>query len=78
MIVFTAKANQIKDFRKENNNVVIGEYTVDQAYGGMRGIVGLVTETSLLDPQEGIRYRGHDLFEVSEVWSTLEAYATLT
>ena len=45
---------------------MIGTYTVDQAYGGMRGIVGLVTETSLLDPQEGIRYRGHDLFEISE------------
>ena len=78
--VFTAKSNEIKEFRKVwcrpatnaadawqvNNNEVIGTYTVDQAYGGMRGIVGLVTETSLLDPQEGIRYRGHDLFEISE------------
>ncbi|KER27011.1 hypothetical protein T265_05844 [Opisthorchis viverrini] len=27
-------------------------------YGGMRGIKGLVTETSVLDPNEGIRFRG--------------------
>ena len=29
----------------------------------MRGIKGLVTETSVLDSEEGIRYRGLDLFE---------------
>lgn len=27
-------------------------------YGGMRGIKALVTETSVLDPEEGIRFRG--------------------
>ena len=64
--LYPAKAKQIKEFRAENNNEVVGSYTVDQVYGGMRGIVGLVTETSLLDPQEGIRYRGHDLFEISD------------
>lgn len=26
-------------------------------YGGMRGIKGLVTETSVLDPEEGIEFR---------------------
>lgn len=29
-----------------------------QAYGGMRSIKGLVTETSVLDAEEGIRFRG--------------------
>lgn len=29
-----------------------------QMYGGMRGIKGLVCETSVLDPDEGIRFRG--------------------
>lgn len=27
-------------------------------YGGMRGIKGLICETSVLDPDEGIRFRG--------------------
>ncbi|KAG8234584.1 hypothetical protein J437_LFUL013846 [Ladona fulva] len=30
-------------------------------YGGMRGIKGLVTETSVLDPEEGIRFRGYSI-----------------
>lgn len=39
-------------------------------YGGMRGIRGLVTETSLLDPEEGIRFRGYSIPECQEVsWS---------
>ena len=35
--------------------------TVAQAYGGMRGVKGLVTETSAVDPQEGIRFRGYSI-----------------
>jgi len=30
----------------------------------MRGITGLVTETSLLDAQEGIRFRGYSIPEL--------------
>ena len=36
-------------------------------YGGMRGIRGLVTETSLLDPEEGIRFRGYSIPECQEL-----------
>ncbi|WP_204324189.1 citrate/2-methylcitrate synthase, partial [Stenotrophomonas maltophilia] len=39
----------------------IGEVTLAQIYQGMRGITGLVTETSLLDAQEGIRFRGYSI-----------------
>ena len=35
-------------------------------YGGMRGIRGLVTETSVLDPDEGIRFRGFSIPECQE------------
>ena len=34
--------------------------------GGMRGIKGLVTETSVLDPEEGIRFRGYTIPECQE------------
>jgi len=53
----------VKAFRAAHGSDKIGEVTVDMAYGGMRGIKGLVTETSVLDSEEGIRYRGLDLFE---------------
>lgn len=37
-----------------------------QMYGGMRGIRGLVTETSVLDPNEGIRFRGYSIPDCQE------------
>jgi len=65
---FKAKADsvaaEIKDLLKEHGNKVIGEVTLSQIYQGMRGITGLVTETSLLDAQEGIRFRGHSIPEL--------------
>lgn len=36
-------------------------------YGGMRGIKALVTETSVLDPDEGIRFRGLSIPECQKV-----------
>lgn len=35
-------------------------------YGGMRGIKGLVCETSVLDPDEGIRFRGLSIPECQQ------------
>ncbi|MBS1566215.1 MAG: citrate (Si)-synthase, eukaryotic, partial [Bacteroidetes bacterium] len=42
------------------------EVTLAQVYQGMRGITGLVSETSLLDSQEGIRFRGYSIPELQE------------
>lgn len=36
-------------------------------YGGMRGIKGLVCETSVLDADEGIRFRGLSIPECQQV-----------
>lgn len=57
---------EIKDLLKEHGNKKIGEVTLAQVYQGMRGITGLVTETSLLDAQEGIRFRGYTIPELQE------------
>ncbi|MFN5421632.1 MAG: citrate (Si)-synthase, eukaryotic [bacterium] len=65
---FKAKAEQlgaeIKQMLKDNGGKVIGEVTLSQVYQGMRGITGLVTETSLLDANEGIRFRGYSIPEL--------------
>ncbi len=45
-------SEDVKSFRKEHGNTKIGDITVDMLYGGMRGMKGLVTETSVLDPEE--------------------------
>ena len=61
------KANtEIKELLKEHGNKKIGEVTLSQVYQGMRGITGLVTETSLLDAQEGIRFRGYSIPELQQ------------
>jgi citrate synthase len=67
---FKAKADiasaEIKELLKEHGNKTIGEVTLAQVYQGMRGMTGLVTETSLLDAQEGIRFRGYTIPELQE------------
>ena len=59
-------ASEIKEFVKENGNQVIGQYTIEQVYAGMKGMIGMVTETSKLDPEEGIRFRGYSIPELRE------------
>jgi citrate synthase len=51
---------------KEYSDVKIGEVTIGQAIGGARGVRCLVTDTSYLDPMEGIRFRGKTIPETFE------------
>ena len=57
---------EIKQILKEHGSKVVGEVTLSQIYQGMRGITGLVTETSLLDSNEGIRFRGYSIPELKD------------
>ncbi|OCF76370.1 citrate synthase, mitochondrial [Kwoniella mangroviensis CBS 8886] len=56
----------VKAVRAAHGNKSFGEVTVDQAYGGMRGIKGLIWEGSVLDAEEGIRFRGLTIPEVQQ------------
>ncbi|CAK9798465.1 Probable citrate synthase 2, mitochondrial [Anthophora plagiata] len=58
---------RIKAFRKQHGSTKVGEVTVDMMYGGMRGIKGLVWEPSVLDPEEGIRFRGKSIPECQKL-----------
>lgn len=60
------EAENVKKFIKENGDKKFGEYNISQIYGGMHGITGLITETSKLDPEEGIRFRGYSIPELRE------------
>jgi len=62
----------VKAFRKSHGSTKVGEVTVDMMYGGMRGIKALVTETSVLDPDEGIRFRGLSIPECQKVLPTAD------
>ncbi len=43
----TAAGIEIKELLKQHGDKKIGEITLAQVYQGMRGMTGLVTETSL-------------------------------
>lgn len=60
------RQEEIRSFRKTHGDREIGTVTVDMVYGGMRGITGLLYETSLLDAEEGIRFRGLTVEECRE------------
>lgn len=65
-------AKEFKAFIKENASLVVGEVTLAQVFGGMRGVKSLVTETSELDANEGIRFRGYSIPQLKEKLPKLE------
>ncbi|ONK76948.1 uncharacterized protein A4U43_C02F1560 [Asparagus officinalis] len=58
---------RLKKLKSEHGKVQLGNITVDMVIGGMRGMTGLLWETSLLDPDEGIRFRGLSIPECQKV-----------
>jgi len=59
----TAEYQRLKN---EHSDKVIAQVTIGQVLSGMKGIPALVTDTSKLDPDEGIRFRGHSITELRE------------
>lgn len=49
---------QIKELKSKFGDAKLSESTISTSYGGMRSVMAMVYEPSLLDPQLGIRFRG--------------------
>lgn len=59
---------RVKALATEHGNKAISDpVTVSQLLGGMRGIKCMYTETSLLDVEEGIRFRGYSIPECQKL-----------
>tara|TARA_B100001250_G_C19742514_1_gene763709 strand:+ start:40 stop:1344 length:1305 start_codon:yes stop_codon:yes gene_type:complete len=58
---------RVKDIVSEYGDKIVGEISLRQIYSGMRGMLSMVTETSKLDPNEGIRFRGYSLPEIQDI-----------
>lgn len=58
---------KVREFRKQHGSSVLQKITVDMIYGGMRTMKAMVTETSVLDPVEGIRFRGYSIPECQKL-----------
>ena len=61
------KAEVIKKIRKNHADVKVGEVTIGHVLSGMKGVVSLLTCTSKLDPEEGIRFRGYTIPELQKL-----------
>ena len=56
----------IKTLAKEHGDTVISQVTVAQAFGGQRGVKCLVCDTSVVDPEKGVTYRGYPIGELTD------------
>lgn len=67
---FYEKASkQATEYQRLKNNhadKVIGKVTIGDVMLGMKGIPSLITDTSKLDPNDGIRFRGYSIPEIRE------------
>ena len=61
-----AHAKEVKELIKEHGNKKVDDVVIDQVYGGMRDIISMLWEPSLLDAEEGIRFRGFSIPELRE------------
>ena len=57
---------EIQGIVKEHGDKVMSQVTVRQAYGGMRGVKGLICDTSEVPPDKGLVIRGIPLKELTE------------
>ncbi|GMI23976.1 hypothetical protein TeGR_g7149 [Tetraparma gracilis] len=70
-----AKQAELLALKKEHGDKVIGQVTVDQLIGGARGIKSMLWETSNLDANEGIRFRGYTIPECQQILPTYSGVA---
>ena len=57
---------EVKELLKEHGKKKIDDVSIEQVYGGMRNITCMLWEPSLLDSEEGIRFRGFSIPELRE------------
>ncbi|GIV31834.1 MAG: type I citrate synthase [Saprospiraceae bacterium] len=57
---------EMKAFLATHGKARVSEVTAAQVVGGARGVIMLLWETSLLDPDLGIRFRGYSIPELRE------------
>jgi len=60
------KQAALKELKEKHGDKILGNVTVEQCIGGGRDVKSLFYETSLLDSEEGIRFRGYSIPELEE------------
>jgi len=69
------KQKKLAELKKNHGSQVIGEVTIDQLIGGARSVKCMLWETSNLDSEEGIRFRGLTIPECQAILPTYSGKA---
>jgi citrate synthase len=64
--IMPEKQAALKKMKTEHGHKIVDKVTIDQLVGGARSIKAILWETSLLDPMEGIRFRGYTIPELQQ------------
>ena len=70
--------DDVRSLLSDSGSSVISEVTLKQAYGGMRGVKGLVCETSSVSADTGLIIRGKPLLDIIEILPEEVLYLLLT
>lgn len=68
--VIPEQQERFRHIKQTYGNLPLGNVNVNMAIGGMRGIKGLLWETSQLDPEQGIKFRGYTIPECKALLPT--------
>jgi len=63
----TVLKGELRTILKEKGSLQVDQVTVEQLIGGMRSVKGMLWDTSSLDPEEGIRFRGYNIPQLREL-----------
>ena len=58
--------DEIKNLVKSHGDVQISTVSIAQAFGGMRGVKGLICDTSLVEPDTGLVIRGYPILDIKD------------
>jgi citrate synthase len=58
--------DEIKGITKNHGDIKISEVSIAQAYGGMRGVKGMICDTSVVNPDAGLIVRGYPIMDLTE------------
>jgi len=59
--ILPKQAEEVREFVKAYGDKKVSEVNLKQAYGGLRGVKGLVCDTSEVPPDKGLIIRGIEL-----------------
>lgn len=68
----------VKALNQEHGEKVVSQVTVGAVYGGMRGVNGLICDTSTVDPYKGVVYRGRPIADLVDKLPEEVFYLLLT